>query len=276
MGTEARIVVYASDSSVAAAAATAAFARIAEIDRDLSDYRVDGTVARIAAAPAGHAVAVSRDLAVVLSHALTLAAQTDGAFDPAAGAVVRLWREARRSGALPDPVRVRVARAHGGWRNVAVDTVARTVRPAVAGLWLDLGAIAKGWAADEALAVLRTNGVDRALLELGGEIVAGEPPPGADGWRVAVGSAAQDTTLLARGALSTSGPAEQFVEIDGVRYSHVLDPRTGVSLTNGRSATVHAPSGWLADALATAATVLDSAGLDRLARAYPVAAITVW
>lgn len=273
MGTEARIVLYAPDSAAAAGAAAAAFARIAEIDAHLSDYRLDGDVARIASARPGEAVPVSRDLVIVLSHALALAARTDGAFDPAAGALVRLWREARRTGQLPDPVHLEKALARSGWRNVAVDTAVRTVSPGVAGLRLDFGGIGKGRAADEALSVLRSHGLARALVELGGEIVAGEPPPAEPGWRVL--SASGDTVVLVSGAISTSGDAEQFVVIDGVRWSHVVDPRTGMGLAHGRSATVRAPCGMLADALATAATVLDAAALDRLRREFPEAEIVV-
>jgi FAD:protein FMN transferase len=220
-------------------------------------------------------VPVSRDLASVLASALAIAAETDGAFDPTAGAVVALWREARQTATLPDSARIRAALARTGWRNVAIDTAARTVRPAVTGIRLDFGGIAKGWAADEALAVLRSHGVIRALIDFGGEVVAGEAPPGERGWRVLTGTDAGDTVMLATRAISTSGATEQFVEIDGVRYSHVVDPRTGIGLTHGRSATVLAPSGWLADALATSASVVDSTGLERLRRTHSDAEIRV-
>jgi thiamine biosynthesis lipoprotein len=274
MGTEARIVLYAPDSTAAAAAAAAAYTRVAEIERELSDYLRDGVVARIAMAGAGRAVPAPADLLQVLARARTLAAVTEGAFDPTAGAAVRLWRESRERGTLPDPASVRAALARTGWRNVAIDVSARTVVPGVAGLWLDLGGIGKGFAADAAVAVLRAHGIEHVLVEFGGEIVAGLPPPGEPGWRIRIG-ASGDTVRLASGAISTSGPAEQFVEVDGVRYSHVLDPRTGGALTTGRSATVRAPVGWMADMLATAATVVDAAGLQRLRGTYPQAVISV-
>jgi thiamine biosynthesis lipoprotein len=276
MGTEARIVFYASDSTVARAAAAAAFTRIAEIDGRLSDYRVDSEVSRIAASPAGSVVPVSDDVVFVLSRALDAAVRTDGAFDPTAGAIVALWRDARRNRTLPDPDRLTDALARTGWRNIRLDTAARTVRPAVTGLRLDFGGIAKGWAADQAMVVLRSRGVNRALIDFGGEIVASEAPPGETGWRVRIeNGGAGDIVLLSAGAISTSGPTQQFVVIDGVSYSHVVDPRTGIGLTNGRSATVHAPTGWLADLLATAATVVDPDGLRRLRAAWPEAVITI-
>ena len=123
---------------------------------------------------------------------------------------------------------------------------------------LDLGGIAKGYAADEALKALRAHGLDRALVTLGGEVVAGSPPPGREGWTVAVATpGAHEAPLsLHDGAASTSGDAEQWVEIGGHRYSHVFDPRTGLALEGRRSATVVARAGILADALATALSVL--------------------
>jgi thiamine biosynthesis lipoprotein len=276
MGTEARMVFHAPDSTSVLAAAEAAFDRIAEIDRRLSDYRVDSEVANVAAASAGEAVRVSDDFVFVLSRALAAAASTDGAFDPTAGAVVGLWREARRTNTLPTDEARRDALERTGWRNVALDTAARTVRPARTGIRLDFGGIAKGYAADEAIAVLARHGITRALIEFGGEIVAAQPPPDQPGWRVRVDNGMPgDTAVLASGAISASGDAEQFVVIDGIRYSHVVDPRTGIGLTHGRSATVRAPAGWLADLLATAATVVDSAGLERLRQAWPEASITV-
>jgi thiamine biosynthesis lipoprotein len=276
MGTEARLVFYASDSTVARGAAEAAYERIAEVDRRLSDYRVDSEVARVASAAAGETVRVSNDFVFVLSRALAAAEVTDGAFDPTAGAVVRLWRETRRTNMLPAEAVRRDALERTGWRNVALDTASRTVRPERTDIRLDFGGIAKGYAADEAIAVLARHGVTRALVDFGGEIVAGNPPPGETGWRVRLDSGIEgDTVLLAAGAISASGDAEQSVVIDGTRYSHVVDPRTGIGLTHGRSATVRAPAGWLADMLATAATVVDSAGLERLRQAWPEATITV-
>ena len=135
------------------------------------------------------------------------------------------------------------------------------MRLAVAGMRLDLGGIAKGFAADEAQAVLRAHGITRALVAAGGDVVVSGPPPGRQGWSVAValpwGLQAADPVLeLHDAAVSTSGDAEQFVTLDGVRYSHIVDPRTGRALTGRRAATVVARTGAEADALATALCVL--------------------
>lgn len=273
MGMEARIVLHATDSAAGERAAAGAFARIAELDRTLSDYRADSELMRLGASSGGPPVRVSHDLFEVLERALALARETGGAFDPTAGPLVRLWRDARRAGRTPDPGDLREASARVGWGHVRLDTAARTVRLDLSGMALDLGAIAKGYAVDEALAVLRDRGVHRALVELGGEIAVGLPPPGRAGWRVEVVDAepGQRRLLLREAAVSSSGDTEQFVVADGARHSHVLDPRTGRALTHGVTATVVAPDAFTADALATAVTVLEGEARATFIAAHPEA-----
>ena len=122
-----------------------------------------------------------------------------------------------------------------------------------AGMRLDLGGIAKGYAADEGLAVLKKNGVTRALVAAGGDIAVSGPPPDADGWKIAIAPLKEEPDkegpimLLHDAAVSTSGDAEQYVEIDGKRYSHIVDPKTGIGLVGRMSATVVAPHGIIAD-----------------------------
>jgi thiamine biosynthesis lipoprotein len=129
---------------------------------------------------------------------------------------------------------------------------------------LDLGGIAKGYILQEAMAVLVARGAPRAMVEAGGDIVVGDAPPGTPGWRIDVPHAdaafAARAASLKHAALSTSGATVQFVEIGGVRYSHVIDPRTGLGVTHGFVTSVIARDGATADALATALGVLGSEG----------------
>jgi thiamine biosynthesis lipoprotein len=160
-----------------------------------------------------------------------------------------------------------------GAEHVHLDSAARSVRLDLPGMRVDLGGIAKGYILDRALAELRRRGVTRALLEAGGDIVLGDPPRGLAGWRVAIPGASAAlqarADTLANAAVATSGDTEQFVIIDGIRYSHVIDPRTGLGLTTRRQAAVVAPDGLTADPLATALVVLDDATAATLLRAYP-------
>ena len=277
MGVETRIVLFASDAN-AAHAARAAFARIAALEDIMSDWRPTSEVRRLDQRP-GQWVRVSGPLFDVLARAVEIARATDGAFDPTVGPVVALWREARIRGRLPDTRALDSARTRVGWRLIALDSARHRARLATPGMRIDLGGIAKGWILQAALAELAKHGVTHALIEAGGDLVVGDAPPGRDGWCVATPGA--DASLAARAAaitnaaVATSGAESQFVEIDGVRYSHVVDPRTGLGLTNGLTATVIAQHGALADALATALTVLGTRDAERVLARFPKAFASV-
>ena len=156
---------------------------------------------------------------------------------------------------------VEAARKATGYRLLSLDPVARTVTVSREGMQLDAGGIAKGFAADAALAGLRDAGLRRALVAAGGDLAVGDAPPGRAGWQIDLAGLDEANTapgsplVLSNCGISTSGDAEQWVEIDGVRYSHVLDPRTGVGLTGHTSATVVAADATTSDTLATAVEV---------------------
>ena len=266
MGVQARLVLWTPDEATAQRAARAAFARLARVDRALSDWLVDGELARLEERAGGPAVAVSEDLYRCLERSLEIARATDGAFDPTLGALTRLWREARRTGVAPTEAELDAARARVGWRHVALDPRGRTVRLAVEGMRLDFGGIGKGWGADRALEVLAAHGVERALVGLSGDHVLGAPPPGAAGWKLLAGTRPdnQRELVLASCAVATSGDTEQFFELDGVRTSHILDPRTGLGVVARPLVTVVAPDGATADALASAISVVGPEAADDL------------
>jgi thiamine biosynthesis lipoprotein len=173
-----------------------------------------------------------------------------------------LWRRARRAGELPDPLRLAQAMELIGYRKLHLDRASRSVALDRTGMLLDLGGIAKGYAVDEAMAVLKQRGVTRALIAGGGDILARGAPPGSQGWVVGIATLAHSDVpgvrhfFLRDRAVSTSGDAQQYVEIGGVRYSHIVDPKTGLGLTGRNSVTVVAPNCVTSDALATAASVL--------------------
>lgn len=277
MGSKCRIVVYAPSEPAAAEACAAAFDRVHRIEQVLSDYDPNSEAARLTRLPPGEWHAISPDLAGALAKSLSVARQTDGAFDPAVGPLTQLWRTARRDGLLPPPGAIADARARSGYRHVDLDPDAPRVRLAIAGMGLDFGGIGKGLAADEALAVLAQHALPIALIDFGGDLRAGDPPPGTDAWFVEIrdGVAGARTVQLTNAAVATSGDLERFIEIDGHRYSHILDPRQGFGIERRVAATVVAPEGWLADALASAACVLGPEGLPDLRARFPDATIEV-
>jgi thiamine biosynthesis lipoprotein len=278
MGTAARVVLYAPDASAARAAADGAFARIAELDGRLSDYREDTELMRLCARAGGPDVQVSEDLARVLDAAQVIARRTDGAFDVTIGPVSRLWRRARASGTLPDPEELAAAKQRIGYRYMAVSLGQRTVRLERPGMMLDLGGIGKGFAADEALGVLREAGSPAAIVSMGGDVAAGDPPPGKDGWQIAIAPlgpslpAQAPPRVLRNAGISTSGDAEQFLERGGTRYSHLVEPSSGSAQTGRRGVTVMAPTAMMSDALSTAVGVLGAERGLRLVEETPGAA----
>jgi thiamine biosynthesis lipoprotein len=277
MGTEFKIILYAPDRALATRASAAAFKRIGRLDAIMSDYRETSELMLVSKRAVGRDVKVSRDLYAVLKVSKEVAARSNGAFDVTVGPVVRLWRRARRTGQLPPPDQLSQALELTGYRMLHLNARTRSVKLDRKGMLLDLGGIAKGYAIDRALDVLKRHGIQRALVAGGGDIVVGEAPPGSRGW--VVGVAPMESTAkppsryisLRNAAVSTSGDAEQFVEIGGVRYSHIVDPRTGIGVTGPSSVTVVAPNGTSSDALATAASVLGPSGL-KLVDAKPGAA----
>jgi thiamine biosynthesis lipoprotein len=261
MGTLFRIIVFAPTEASADKAAKAAFARINDLDASMTDYREASELMQLCAKSGGEPVKVSDDLFTVLSKAQEASELSDGAFDVTVGPIVRLWRLARRTQKMPAPEQLAKAKALVGWRNVELDQKNRTVRLKKEGMRLDLGGIGKGFAADEAIKVLQKQGVDRALVAAGGDIRVSGPPPGTDGWRVAIaplkpGAKPSEELILKDAAVSTSGDAEQYVEIDGKRYSHIVDPKTGLGLVGRMSVTVVAPNGTTSDSLTKVVCVL--------------------
>jgi thiamine biosynthesis lipoprotein len=256
MGVQVRLVMYTTDEPAAKNAAKAAFARVAELEGVMSDYQRDSELMRVCdKAGSGEAVAVSADLFNVLAYADQISEASDGAFDVTVGPLVQLWRKSRKSGVMPDAGELASAREKVGYRLMKLDRKNQTVELTKPGMRLDLGGIGKGYAGDEAIRVLREHGVKSALFEAGGDIVVSAAPPDEpDGWKIETQEGQK--LSLANSAISTSGYTEQFVEIDGVPYSHVVDPHTGIGLTNQFAATIVARRGITTDALSTAATVL--------------------
>ena len=271
MGTLFRIKLYAVDALQAEAAFRAAFDRVRDLDGILSDYKPDSELNQISQNPRK----IRDDLFRVLDASQRLAEATGGAFDVTLGAVIRLWREARKNNRLPDNEALREAGSRCGYRKLHLDAVNRTARLDQPGMQLDVGGIAKGYAADEALAALKRLGIRSALVAASGDLAFGDPPPGQRGWKIGVGSLNQ-VLELSNAAVSTSGDAEQHVDADGKRYSHIIDPATRMGLTSGITVTIVARRGIDADGISTAVSVLGAErGIEFVEKQAGVAAVMV-
>ncbi len=266
MGTLVKITLYTSDEASAAKAFRAAFDRIADLDRILSDYKPDSELNQLTAKAVGHPVHVSRDLLTVLAASQELAEATDGAFDVTEGPVIRLWRAARTTRRLPEEAALNEAANRSGFRKLHVDVKNQTVMLDQANMALDVGAIGKGYAASEALTVIREGGIRSALVAVSGDLAFSDAPPGRSGWRIDIHNDDPALTRVPRvleltnAAVSTSGPSEQHLDLDGRRFSHIIDPSSRMGLVNDITVTVIARSGLDADGLDTAASVV---GKDR-------------
>jgi thiamine biosynthesis lipoprotein len=262
MGTTFRIELYSADDATASKAADAAFARAEELEQIMSDYREDSELMRLAREGVPAPFPVSNDLYDVLAKSIRISEFSRGAFDVTVGPLVELWRKARTTRRFPDASELAKAKALVDYRNLELDAARRTVFLKRAGMKLDLGAIGKGYAADQMLALLQSRGIRQAMVVAGGEVALGAPPPGKAGWRVAIDTPDTGTgnppcvILLHDAAVSTSGNSRQFVEINGRRFSHIIDPSTGLGLEGAASTTVIARDSATADALATALSVM--------------------
>jgi thiamine biosynthesis lipoprotein len=273
MGVDVRIVLYSADQSLAERAAGAAFDRFAQLDDIMSDYRPKSELMRLCAKAGGPPVQVSKELFLAIERSQELARRTDGGFDITCSPIVKLWRKARKSRTLPPPDELAKARALVGWRNIRLDAKRRTVQLLKPGMMLDLGGIGKGYGDDGAQQVLRRYGITSALIEAGGDIVVTNPPPGKPGWVIRVANAGKpgdspDLTF-SNVAVSTSGDTEQFVEIEGKRYSHIVDPHTGLGLTDRIEVTIVAKDGLTSDGLSTAVSVVGAEKGRKLVEMYP-------
>jgi thiamine biosynthesis lipoprotein len=282
MGTLARITVYATDAASARVALRAGFDRIAAVNAALSDYLPDSELSRVTRDAVGRDVPIGNDLCRVLSRAQALAEATEGAFDVTQGPVIRLWREARKAKRLPDPAALEEAARRTGYRHMRLDASRCVVAFDQAGMQLDVGGIGKGYAASEALAAISALGVRSALVAISGDLAFSDAPPGLPGWRIRVhdgdlGDVGVPAVLrLANAAVSTSGNSEQHLDVDGRRYSHVIDPTSRMGLVDDITVTVIASHGVDADGLDTTMGILGAErGLALVERDPEAAALVV-
>jgi len=280
MGVPFNIVLYAPDRATANRGFAAVSRRVARLEAIFSDYDSQSEVGRLCRnSPARQGEKVSDDLWKVLCRSQSLSARTDGAFDVTVGPLTKLWRRARRRREMPSPERLAEARTPVGYKHVRLDCRHHTVQLLAPKMRLDFGGIAKGYAADEALSELARLGITRALVDASGDIAIGDPPPSKKGWKIGIaplepGAEPSRMLLLANCAVATSGDAFQYVEIDGRRYSHIVDPRTGLGLTTRSSVSIVASDCTTADSLASAVSVLGvKDGLELVEKTSGVSAL---
>lgn len=278
MGTTFRLVFFAENDGLAAAAARAAFTRVDTLNAVLSDYLSTSEAMLLCEkAGSGAFVPVSPDLWQVLILSRKFWQKSRGAFDPSIGPLTRLWRRSRSLKELPDSAKLVETQRLVGFQHISFSENNHAVRLEKSGMKLDFGGIGQGFAADECLKILREkHGIRRALADAGGDIALGDAPPGERGWRIEIPAPdSQRTVLFLKNCgITTSGATYRFFDLGGTRYSHIIDPRTGWPLTTRTLVTVQAPDATTADAWATAISVLGKKGWKKLRRRHPE--VRVW
>jgi thiamine biosynthesis lipoprotein len=267
LGTTCTVRAYTGGS---AAALDAAFARLAEIDARMSVTTKDSELVRVNAAAGVRPVMVTSDVLAVTRLGLQFSEDGDGAFDITVEPLVKLWGIGTTAARIPSPEEIRTALTHIGFKDLVVDEKASTIFLKRKGMGIDLGSVAKGYAADEAARVLKEHGVTASLVDLGGNILATGHKPDGSKWRIAIQNPeeARGTSIgyvdITGGSVTTAGTYERYFEKDGRRYFHILDARTGYPAWNGLSAAaVIAPDSTTADGYDTLVFTL---GLEKGAK----------
>lgn len=261
MGTVVRITVVGKDAGQAADAVEAAFEEIRRLDRMMSLYKDESEITALNMAAGGRPVRVSAEMLEVMEHAASVSKLTQGAFDATAGPLIVLWQLHTREGTVPTEREIERIRAITGWRDVVIDKKRSTVFLRKKGMIVDLGGIAKGYAADRAAAVLRSRGIENGIVAVAGDIRVMGRRPDKSPWRIAVQHPREpEKTLtvleLTDTFISTSGDYERFTIVNNKRYHHIIDPRTGRPSKGVISATIIGDRGVVVDPLTTAVFIL--------------------
>ena len=271
MGTETELTAVADSGRrhILAEVIAAAVAALRSTEAHMSTHLEGSEISRFNASRPGLAVPVSPDTMEVLRASRRLAERTHRAFDVTCRPVVELWKKAAREDKLPTEAELAAAMALVGWDKIALRDGAAEKRAFCGGV--DLGGIAKGYGVDRAVAAMKQAGATGGLVDVGGDVRCFGRRPGGGKWRIGIRNPfSKDRTntigriLLAEGAVCTSGNYERYRTIQGGRYSHIVDPRTGRPVDETPSVTVIAPTAAVADAWATALSVLGSAGIKLL------------
>ena len=271
MGTLYHVSFYINKEEKAPLIAEKVFDRIQFLDLILSDYKEKAEVYQLNVRQPLQWESVSKDLGFVIKKSIQWSKITGQYFDPALGSLTHLWRRARRRNEFPADSMQIMAKNYSGIQYIALRKKSKQYQFKFLkkGVKLDFGGIGKGYAVDEALKTLKIQGVKKAMVSAGSSITVGNAPPSKKGWSVIA-----DTIFFSNGAKryienrsqSVSGDDQQYLEWEGKRYSHLLNPITGKPLTNGATCLVEGPNGLITDALGTAFSIMDFGEVRKILR----------
>lgn len=262
MGSSFNLIFYYTESVEADAIAKHCFRIVDSINQIFSDYSNVSEVGKLNAQTNYRNVKVSEELFQMLVQSKEAWLKSDKIFDVTIGSLSQLWRTAQRENKFPTKKEIKRARHSAGFENLLIDSAARTISLKKPGIKLDFGGVVPGYAAQRVIDYLRSKNITQALADASGDIVAGDAPPGTNGWRIAINLPESENELwdkklgLKNSAVSTSGDVYRYTTHHGKKYSHIIDPRTGYGVTWQRNVTVITKNGAAADWLATACSIL--------------------
>ena len=260
MGTFARTIAVAKDKKTAIKANKAAFDTLVAIDNMMSDYKPDSELSKLNKNAYKHPVKVSDELFEVISKSLQYSKLSNGAFDITIGPVVDLWKQADKNKQKPTKTQIEAAKSKVGYQKLIINREKQTIKFAVEGMRIDLGAIAKGYAIDRAAEKMRLIGAKSGMIDVGGDIICFGKPENRDKWAIGLQDPDEMDKLmmiieLGENAIATSGDYRRFYVLDGEEHSHIMKPQ-GVSVKGLTSVTVISDKAVDTDALATTVTVM--------------------
>jgi FAD:protein FMN transferase len=270
------IVAYGRESQDMKRTLSLSFDEVDRIDRLMSNYKKDSPLSEINREAAKRPVKVVPELFDFISECLNYSRESEGAFDITVGPLMKAWGFFRDEGRIPSATELSRARSGTGYQHIILDEKEKTIRFDREGVELDLGGIAKGYAVDRVVKLLKAHGIERALISSGGSTIYGlGSPPDSSGWEIEIQDPIDHRKVatkisLNNRAISVSGSSEKFFEVDGVRYSHIMDPRTGLPVQGILSVAVITETGTAGDALDNVFYVLGIEKSRQLIERYPV------
>ncbi|MCF6223820.1 MAG: FAD:protein FMN transferase [Flavobacteriaceae bacterium] len=271
MGTQLKIIFYASDSLKANDISHALFKKVKVLNAIFSDYDKNSELMQLCNTyETNKRVKVSNELFDILYQASKISIESDGLFDVTVGPYTKLWRKAKKNQKLPTKQQLLQAKKAVDYNYIVLNHKNKTITFKKYGVQIDLGGIAKGYTSDEVLKMLKNYNINQALIDFGGDITAGDPPPNKKGWNVelsytnSLGRRISKTLLISNMSIATSGDYFQQFSMDNINYSHIIDPATGLGITKSIQVTVIAKSGTFADGFASAFSIMQENDIENI------------
>jgi thiamine biosynthesis lipoprotein len=262
MGSSFNIIFYHRDSAEAMSLAKECFLIVDSLTTIFSDYNSESEIGKLALQTNQTGIKISDELFSMIIRSKDAWKRSDKTFDITIGALTQLWRKAKKENRFPSETEIKTAKDQTGFKNLIINERSKTISFKKPGIRLDFGGIVPGYTAQRVIDFLKTKNINIALIDASGDIVMNDAPPGKDGWAIGINLPENQNEIwekkleLKNFAVSTSGDVYRYTIHNGIKYSHIIDPKTGYGLTSQRNVTIITKYGADADWLATACSIL--------------------